>query len=338
MRLFPAHTREAKAMAKGLKAALGEVGLTRDCRDPTATPPTLQQTQELMAQAMGYPGGWHELGAEVSRPHTPVYVDRSGDDGQRMLMEMAERLAALLGFDYTHGTVWNALEKAGVGFSPKARRQLEEDSTPWGIATDREVIAPGIEAVETGGHGGIVLSAARQAAMPSHLRLEQPFYEEDEDWALVALAFPEIYRESLMDALARAGVFTSPSVPRERDANSAMEAFYAKHSPGYIAPENDPMNRAPTPDETRVVAYLAECVRLNRKPVALPDNRYPSLQEWVAVLAKAPTVDGAWPLRSGPWREHWGSWERSEADLREREAHDMALLSQYVRRNDDDDA
>lgn len=72
-------------------------------------------------------------------------------------------------------------------------------STPWGQAQHATQIAPGIVQYSTAGHGGINLSIDRLAAMPAGLRQIAPFagpgwYEEDCDWALVALAFPDCFK------------------------------------------------------------------------------------------------------------------------------------------------
>ncbi len=69
-------------------------------------------------------------------------------------------------------------------------------STPWGPAQHVRKIADGITECSTASHGGILISVERKAAMPDCLRSLKPYagalaYEEDQDWALVALAFPE---------------------------------------------------------------------------------------------------------------------------------------------------
>jgi hypothetical protein len=69
--------------------------------------------------------------------------------------------------------------------------------TPWGAPDYFREIAPGIASYSTPGHGGIWLSPERRAAMPAPLRDFPPFggnagwYEEDEDWRIPYLAFPE---------------------------------------------------------------------------------------------------------------------------------------------------
>lgn len=81
-------------------------------------------------------------------------------------------------------------------------------STPWGPAQDVRMIAPGITSYSTAGHGGINISTARLAEMPEQLRSVAPFagpgwYEEDCDWAIVALAFPLYFTADHLAAAVR---------------------------------------------------------------------------------------------------------------------------------------
>lgn len=66
----------------------------------------------------------------------------------------------------------------------------EPKSSPYGAIQTARQIAPGLWSVSTASHGGIQVSRQREAAMPGHLRLSRSWYEEDCEWALVALAFP----------------------------------------------------------------------------------------------------------------------------------------------------
>lgn len=70
--------------------------------------------------------------------------------------------------------------------------------TPWGEAQDSKRYAPGITFHETASHGGFHVDAAKLAEMPAALRAITPYagegwYEEDADWAIVALAFPDLF-------------------------------------------------------------------------------------------------------------------------------------------------
>ena len=79
--------------------------------------------------------------------------------------------------------------------------------TPWGPAQTVATIAEGITSVTTASHGGILLSEERQAAMPAHLAGRNIYgggrwYEEDCEWSLVAVAFPEAFPDEQDEARA----------------------------------------------------------------------------------------------------------------------------------------
>jgi hypothetical protein len=78
-------------------------------------------------------------------------------------------------------------------------------STPWGTPQTTTEIAPGIIAYTTASHGGYYLSPERVAEMPKPLSEFQPwagpnFYEEDCDWSVVALAFPQFFPPDAIQA------------------------------------------------------------------------------------------------------------------------------------------
>lgn len=63
------------------------------------------------------------------------------------------------------------------------------DDCMWGEIDFAVELVPGIWAVSTPSHGGLILSDQRQQAMPETLRLDGNQYEQDCNWALVYLAF-----------------------------------------------------------------------------------------------------------------------------------------------------
>jgi len=70
--------------------------------------------------------------------------------------------------------------------------------TPWGQADHYEQIAPGVYRVDTPSHGGYWVREFARAKWPENLRDYEPFagvgwYEEDCDWAIVALAMPHLF-------------------------------------------------------------------------------------------------------------------------------------------------
>ena len=66
-------------------------------------------------------------------------------------------------------------------------------SSPWGLIDQSHQIAPGIWRVYTASHGGFWLSPDRQDAIPVGIEPftgDRAWWEEDSDWAYVALTFP----------------------------------------------------------------------------------------------------------------------------------------------------
>lgn len=66
-------------------------------------------------------------------------------------------------------------------------------STPWGGSQMAVIYAKGVVSHSTAGHGGFHLSADRNAKVHLLLRKETPWYEEDCEWAIVAISFPELF-------------------------------------------------------------------------------------------------------------------------------------------------
>ena len=88
--------------------------------------------------------------------------------------------------------------------TPEQLRKQPVES-PWGASDHVTEIAPGIISVSTPSHGGIWLSPERIAEMPQPLQDFVPFggpqkgpgrwFEEDVDWSIVCLAFPQFFTE-----------------------------------------------------------------------------------------------------------------------------------------------
>ena len=66
-------------------------------------------------------------------------------------------------------------------------------STPWGGSQMAVIYAEGVVSHSTAGHGGFHLSADRNAKVHLLLRKETPWYEEDCEWAIVVISFPELF-------------------------------------------------------------------------------------------------------------------------------------------------
>lgn len=65
--------------------------------------------------------------------------------------------------------------------------------TPWGPSQSLVIYGEGVVRHSAAGHGGFKLSRARNAAVPEPLRIRGGWYEQDSDWARVAVAFPELF-------------------------------------------------------------------------------------------------------------------------------------------------
>lgn len=79
-------------------------------------------------------------------------------------------------------------------------------NTPWGSVQHSREIADGIVRVSTASHGGFVLSEPRMAEYNGRMTIHfSPFagyayFEEDADWSVVALAFPEFFSDKDLSA------------------------------------------------------------------------------------------------------------------------------------------
>lgn len=77
--------------------------------------------------------------------------------------------------------------------------------TPWGNSQNSTVLADGITSVDTASHGGYHLDDKANAKVKMLFPDFRPFagehwYEEDCDWAIVALAFPELFSDENLRA------------------------------------------------------------------------------------------------------------------------------------------
>jgi hypothetical protein len=66
-------------------------------------------------------------------------------------------------------------------------------STPWGSSQLATIYGPGVVSHSTAGHGGFHLSADCNRLIDPALRKDSTWYEEDCEWAAVALTFPDLF-------------------------------------------------------------------------------------------------------------------------------------------------
>jgi hypothetical protein len=66
-------------------------------------------------------------------------------------------------------------------------------NTPWGPSQQTKRFSNGIVRVDTAGHGGYYVPAELQSQMPECYRKADGWYEEDCEWAMVAVSFPDFF-------------------------------------------------------------------------------------------------------------------------------------------------
>ncbi|CAG0965735.1 hypothetical protein GPROT1_01161 [Gammaproteobacteria bacterium] len=124
------------------------------------------------------------------------------------------------------------------------RREIRSRAhTPWGPSQGATVFAEGIICHSTAGHGGFHLSGARNTSVDSRLRKRDGWYEEDAEWAIVAITFPHLFtgferrcaEQTLKDSWPDAweaifGTVLRPGESRKKD----RRAFEARHAGDWV--------------------------------------------------------------------------------------------------------
>lgn len=116
-------------------------------------------------------------------------------------------------------------------------------NTPWGVSQGATVYAEGIAAHSTAGHGGFKLSAEHNRKVHPMLRAAGGWYEEDGEWAAVAITFPHLFtklehrhaeqtvKDFCPDAWeAISGTILAPGESRRKD----QRVFEAEHASDWI--------------------------------------------------------------------------------------------------------
>lgn len=130
-------------------------------------------------------------------------------------------------------------EKRALG----RREDRSYANTPWGPSQGATVFADGVICYSTAGHGGFHLAANRNAKVDPRLRRPGGWYEEDLEWAIVALTFPHLFtsferrnaeqtvKDSWPDAWeAIFGTVLAPGQSHEKD----RRAFHVRHAADWV--------------------------------------------------------------------------------------------------------
>lgn len=122
-------------------------------------------------------GGWH-----IARPMAEWTRSDFYGHGGELAGEAAFRAKVLELAEHSQ-------EKHGLG-----RREIRGGAnTPWGVSQGGTVYAEGIAAHSTAGHGGFKLSAERNRKVHPMLRAAGGWYEEDAEWAIIAITFLHLF-------------------------------------------------------------------------------------------------------------------------------------------------
>ncbi|WP_445222681.1 DUF7007 domain-containing protein (plasmid) [Bradyrhizobium sp. Pa8] len=130
-------------------------------------------------------------------------------------------------------------------------------NTPWGASQGATLYTDGVVCHSTAGHGGFHLSAERNRRVHAMLRSKGGWYEEDAEWAAVAITFPHLFtaferrcaERTLKDSWPDAwemifGTTLQPGESREKDRRAfdhahardwiVVSAITSKHECGFV--------------------------------------------------------------------------------------------------------
>ena len=141
---------------------------------------------------------YFEQGHVVLRPGH-VHYAAARARAERNLAERAEKVAQ------------RSQKRAVAAEVPKVFEQtVLPDFSPWGGVDHAKQVAPGIWAVSTSTHGGLLLSPQRMEALPEWAQQFKPFagpreaFEEDVDFAVPVLAFRDEFPRAEVDMAEKA--------------------------------------------------------------------------------------------------------------------------------------
>lgn len=163
------------------------------------------------------------------------------------------------------------------------RRELHSrEATPWGASQGATAYAEGVVFHSTASHGGFHLSEERNTLVDHRLRRHNGWYEEDAEWAIVALTFPNLFtslerrsadqtvKDTWPDAWeAIKGTILEPGQSFEKDRRAfhnrhaedwiVVSAIRSDHHPGYVETiATRAGTRGPSVEERRFLVPIAD--------------------------------------------------------------------------------
>lgn len=171
-------------------------------------------------------------------------------------------------------------------------------STPWGASQAATIYADGVVFHSTAGHGGFHLSAGRNRNVHPMLRCAGGWYEEDAEWAIVAITFPHLFtaferrcaertiKDSWPDAWeAIFSTILRPGESREKDRRAferehtndwiAVSAITSDHEKGFVEAIATPGGKRGEGTEERRFLIPSDEYRVGRFGFVIDENRHP---------------------------------------------------------------
>jgi len=115
--------------------------------------------------------------------------------------------------------------------------------SPWGAIDHVTVRAPGIAEVSTPGHGGVKLDRSRNAKVPASVRRKGGWYEEDCEYAIPVIVFPEAFEDRVVEGAHKSlknwepeayTAITGESVSLEDSYELRRRAFKARNADKHV--------------------------------------------------------------------------------------------------------
>jgi hypothetical protein len=163
------------------------------------------------------------------------------------------------------------------------RREFHSrETTPWGLSQGATAYAEGVVFHSAASHGGFHLSEERNTLVDHRLLRHNGWYEEDAEWAIVALTFPNLFtslerrsadqtvKDTWPDAWeAIKGTILEPGQSFEKDRRAfhnrhaedwiVVSAIRSDHHPGYVETiATRAGTRGPSVEERRFLVPIAD--------------------------------------------------------------------------------
>lgn len=116
-------------------------------------------------------------------------------------------------------------------------------NSPWGKVEQKAEIADGVVFVSTARHGGFKLDRKRNNKVPLVFRNKGGWYEEDCEWAKVALTFPEMFSAENVNSAHKTAKDYFPDeyekhfnivIPTDSSSTKRDRAFKAENQDNFV--------------------------------------------------------------------------------------------------------